>query len=331
MLLQQFFRFFSELDTIVLPQRIIVKHEPGLNALGVGTCGYDEISIHPVVATITAPFWLQVIFSITVCQHFLWHLHPCYSEALVFSFLDATIPDLNQRILGSAEYLKQLEETLALTNSSFITRLVTRAVRYKYKVDSVFKYKTVYQFLKHNERTGTTTNCSNAFLAKAMFQAKLDDSDGFRTQFFQGLSAEQMQLVHEVMIGDLEKMFAEVNIESQLPEHLDLNNYADIKEKIYRFEKLGRKCQLLFDDATLALLEEYKKQCILLGQLADVERLLATKKSAKAKAMLAAIIEKNHVVIKANNLTVIVNAIKRKIRVAPFTNAVEKFNLEMYW
>ena len=332
MLLQQFFRFFSELDTTVLPQLIIVKHEPGLSALGVGTCGYDKINIHPVVATITEPFWLQVIFSITVCQHFLWHLHPCYSEEMLFTFLDTTIPDLNQRILESAEYLKQLEEILALTNNNFITKLIGRAVRKKYKVDSVFKYKAIYQFLKHNEKTGTTTvNCTNASLAKGMFQHKLDNSGGFRAQFFQGLSAEQKQLVHEVMISELEKMFAEVNIESQLPDHLDLTNCADTKAKIYRFEKLGRRCQLVFDDASLTFLAQYKEQCILLGKLIDVERLLVTKKIAKGKTMLADIIEKNYVEIKKHKLISVVNGIKGKIRTAPFTNAVEKFNLEMYW
>jgi hypothetical protein len=329
-MLKNLFNPFPEINTAGLPKPVVIKISKTLNRLVDGSALDGTIKISPALLTIKDRLWMESIFSIALCQHFLWLLHPVYEDDLLFTFIDHTLPAFNKTVLESLIFLNNLDSQLKLAPSgNFVTKIIVRAVREKYRTKTIFKYKEIYAFIQ--EEISKEGSYDAGKLARDLFYSKLKGSPGFRGLFFNELDDEQKQIVYEVMIQQLEEFIEDLLIPQILPEDFSLTSYKEIEEKIFHFEKTTIRYQIDIDRMDVQKIDVVKKRCKLLGQLADVERLIEKNRSKKALSALREIKNRRSVDIKEFKLEPVVISLKRRALFVPLTQLVEKLNMDMYW
>lgn len=329
-MLKNLFHSFPEIDTACLPDKVVIKISKTINRLVEGSALNGHIKINPAILKIKDKLWMESIFSIALCQHFLWLLHPVYEDDLLFAFVDHTLPDFNTMVLDSLVFLDNLERELKLVPSgNFVAKIIGRAVREKYRTISVFKYKEIYSFIQGEISKKGMYDPDK--LAGDLFYSKLKSSPGFSGLFFKELDEEQKQIVYKVMIQQVKEFIEDLSITETFPEDFSLSSYREIQEKIFHFEKTIRKYQIDMNKAQEQKIDVLKERCKLLGQLAEVERLVEKNRFKMALFALKEIKNKRSPDIKEFKLEPVVRTLKQQALFAPLTHLVEKLNMDMYW
>ena len=159
---------------------------------------------------------------------------------------------------------------------------------------------------------------------------KLESMDNFREKYFAGLDNKKRQVVYREMIKEIQQVMDHLLTPVTVPE-ITLNNFQEVEENIFAFEKTAGKFKIELDEKETTLLDELKSHVKLMSQIDEAERLLTKFNLDKARETLTHIDKMKKDMVKKYRLQPDLRRLKKKILMAPIDRLIDKMNMDQHF